>query len=327
MLKELHIKNFKSHKDTVLNFSKGLNLICGTTQAGKSAILSAFIKLVENRPSGADFYSWFAPDKGEVKIKGVFYDGNVVEQVVKVSRKDKEVKAKSTTYTLNNGKPFEKVGVKVPDKVISTLGLSGVNYQKQSELSFLVNDSATAFSKAINSLTGIEEINFCISEINSKIEDNKREIKLVKDSIKKNKDKLKKIKDLDLISVFEKSARYYLLKFGKESELADGVEDNIVRWESIESRIVPLKKKEKIVRFLVEEIEDKIDSIRIKSDTLNHLVRYISVFNHVSELIYKKRKILSKILTLFKDLGLCPYCFSKIDNNRMVEIEKGLKNV
>ncbi len=42
MLDKLIMKNFQSHKETVFNFDKSVNVICGETDSGKSSIEREF---------------------------------------------------------------------------------------------------------------------------------------------------------------------------------------------------------------------------------------------------------------------------------------------
>ena len=43
MLKKLILKNFQSHSDSELEFDKGINVICGNSDSGKSSIIRSFI--------------------------------------------------------------------------------------------------------------------------------------------------------------------------------------------------------------------------------------------------------------------------------------------
>ena len=48
----LHLKNYQAHVDTVINFVDGFNVIIGHTDAGKSSIIRALIKLIRDEPVG-----------------------------------------------------------------------------------------------------------------------------------------------------------------------------------------------------------------------------------------------------------------------------------
>ncbi|MCQ4153758.1 MAG: AAA family ATPase, partial [Archaeoglobi archaeon] len=43
IIKEISLKNFKSHRNTKIQFEKGINLIAGGNGAGKSSILEAIL--------------------------------------------------------------------------------------------------------------------------------------------------------------------------------------------------------------------------------------------------------------------------------------------
>jgi len=53
LLKEIHIKNFRSHTDSKIEFDTGINLIAGRNGAGKSSVLEAIlVALYGPRPAG-----------------------------------------------------------------------------------------------------------------------------------------------------------------------------------------------------------------------------------------------------------------------------------
>jgi exonuclease SbcC len=55
MIDHVAIKNFQSHKNTNIDFQRnGVNVIVGTSDQGKSAILRAILWAVNNRPMGTD---------------------------------------------------------------------------------------------------------------------------------------------------------------------------------------------------------------------------------------------------------------------------------
>ena len=66
MIKNLHIKNFQSHEDTFLEFHPSVNIIIGSSDSVKTAIIRALRKVVWNRPSGDSLRSHWG---GESRIE------------------------------------------------------------------------------------------------------------------------------------------------------------------------------------------------------------------------------------------------------------------
>ena len=62
MLSCLSIENFQSHEHSFLEFSKGINVITGSSDSGKTAILRALYWIIWNRPQGDSFKSWWGGD-------------------------------------------------------------------------------------------------------------------------------------------------------------------------------------------------------------------------------------------------------------------------
>ena len=68
MIKQINIKNFQSHKSTQLKLDPGVNVIVGSSDSGKTAIIRAYLWVVDNRPLGNAFVShWALDEKGKQK--------------------------------------------------------------------------------------------------------------------------------------------------------------------------------------------------------------------------------------------------------------------
>ena len=72
-IKTLEIKNFQSHAHTIINFDEGINIVQGTSNAGKSAINRAIVWALGNKPRG-DFFIKKGTSCASVKI--TFYDNS-----------------------------------------------------------------------------------------------------------------------------------------------------------------------------------------------------------------------------------------------------------
>ena len=78
MLKSISIKNYQSHKETDLTFNEGVNVITGTSDSGKTAILRSLSWLINNRPSGDAFKNWDVPLKEPVSTSLELEDGSSI---------------------------------------------------------------------------------------------------------------------------------------------------------------------------------------------------------------------------------------------------------
>ena len=108
MFKSLTAKNFKSWKDITLSFSKGVNVIVGRSQAGKTNALRALLLLSRNRPTGGGYFSNFAGQKGTTKIKLQLDNDNVISlsKHIRINKNgDKAVSG--AKYTITKGKLSE----------------------------------------------------------------------------------------------------------------------------------------------------------------------------------------------------------------------------
>ena len=55
VISSLTLENFQSHKESKIVFDKGLTVIIGQTDQGKSAIIRALKWVLYNEPRGTDF--------------------------------------------------------------------------------------------------------------------------------------------------------------------------------------------------------------------------------------------------------------------------------
>jgi len=200
VFKSLRIRKFQSHEDTFLEFSPFVNVLQGLSTVGKSSVLRAKRLLVDNRPSGARFFSNFAGDKGETIIDLELPEGKV--EIIKDVRTTKkgEKELKSTTYNLEvQGEKFSFTGVgeSVPDQVKELLNLSELNDQRQFDSPFLISTSAGEIARTINRITNLEKVDEWVSTLSSKINDVNRSIISYEEDIKFGEIELARYADLD----------------------------------------------------------------------------------------------------------------------------------
>ena len=75
---ELHLINFQKHEDLKLTFDKGVNVICGNTDIGKSCIIRAIRWIFWGEPKG-DVIRKEGTKKTSVKV--TLDNGAIIERI------------------------------------------------------------------------------------------------------------------------------------------------------------------------------------------------------------------------------------------------------
>ena len=162
MINSIFIRNFQSHKKTFLKFNKGLNVVSGKSDSGKSAIKRVIKWITENKPSGDSFRSHW---------------GGTVSAILKTDKNIiKKVRKKSNAYYFNK-KKFASCGREIPKEIKNTIKISDIGIQNQFDPPFLLSLSGGEVSKFINKIIDIDIIDKSIRNINKVI---KKEIYLDK---------------------------------------------------------------------------------------------------------------------------------------------------
>jgi DNA repair protein SbcC/Rad50 len=160
MLKSIELKNFRSHKHSLLEFCKGINVIIGKSLSGKTNIIRGLLVQRDNRPLGFKYHSRFAGDE-PTEIKTTFFDDGTPD--IKFSKTER-----TAVYEVGDEK-FKGIRANVPDRVVEALNLSEINIQEQLEKQFLICSSPGETAKAINRITHMEEIDTWTSKFTTRI--------------------------------------------------------------------------------------------------------------------------------------------------------------
>jgi exonuclease SbcC len=242
MLSRLEIKNFRTHKNTVLEFVKGINIIVGVSNQGKTNIFRAFNWLRTNRPKGNRFVSNFAKENDVSLVKAVFSNAKHKEEYVEIVKGRKG----SAEYSIGNENGemdrFKKVGFDVPDKISEFLRIDNINMQAQLDQHFLITSSPGEVAREINRITHLEKVDVWIKEITSKINSSNKEYKLYEEQIVQLEERIKEIPDLEKL------------------------ERSIIRLEKKEERLSEIDKEEGEIFRLIESIVEanfEIDKLKI----------------------------------------------------------------
>ncbi len=273
MIKSIDLKNWKVHKDTYLEFGKGVNILIGIMGAGKSSIIDAM--------SFGLFGTFPALNSGRVKLDNLISNsGNAEEASVKltfdidnniyaVTRKIKKGKGADALLE-KNGEFLQTQPKRVNEEIESLLKLNydtfiKAVYAEQNKLDYFLDIRKGERKKSIDEMLGLdrftnveENTTSVIGMINRIVKEDEQligniDVRLIKQQIKDLSQKKQEI--LEEISS-------YKLEFGK---LNGEVEKyaNLLK-ELKESRAKKLKLKEEIA-----SISSKINTLKAEMEKIN----------------------------------------------------------
>lgn len=167
MIEKLHIADFQSHKDTLLEFSPGYNAIVGASGKGKSACLRALKFLVFNQPRG-DFFIR-RPDGINATVEASI-SGHVV----------KRIKGQLNEYYLDDTK-WADFGSQIPQPIIDAIEIHPIKSDTDTEFNlqfayqfdgpFLLSESESVKAKFLNRLSGTHILDIVLKELISDVRD------------------------------------------------------------------------------------------------------------------------------------------------------------
>ena len=332
MITKIEIKNFQSHKNTVLEFDKGVNVICGESDNGKSAVIRAIRWVVENQPQGTEKINsnWNEDFKEPLSVK-LYTEKGYVERI-----RDK----KRNGYNIcKNGEKeivLDAIGKGVPEEVTDFLNVSDVNFQFQLDPPYLLTKSAGEASKYLNEIVHLDSIDKIMSIADSDKRQLSSEQKIVESDIKKLEEELKNTEWIDeaerlytrvskydehisssndeLIGLNEQISEHESLKIvdlTKQKELVEKIEsisipdiseldEDIKEYEESVAKIIDLSKLEKLI--------ERIESISIPD--ISELDEDIKEYELRNEEILKLNKEREELKARMP--AICPYCGNPI---------------
>lgn len=164
MIDSITIKNFQCHENAQLEFCSGVNVIAGTSDSGKSAILKALLWALTNKPQGLSFRHWDC-EKGDMMSVSIDINGHVIER----NRSEAE-----NEYWLS-GKKFVAMKADVPSDIQEAHGLTAINMQTQFMPHYLLSASSGEVARALNEACDLSIIDRTIRAVNSITAEAKKE--------------------------------------------------------------------------------------------------------------------------------------------------------
>lgn len=315
MIKSIHLKHYKSYKNTKIVFHKRINAIIGDGLAGKSNIPRA-IELVRsfrpiNNKNLSNFASEGTPSEITINLKegfSIYLKKGIKNAIYKIFFKGEEKHV------------FRKINKHVPLEVENILNLRGINYQRQLDSPFIISDSPGKITKIINDITKVSSVDNWLKAINKEISGYNV---ILKDAEKEYVNVAEKLKHLDEI----KNVEPLLKKIKKMEVKIKKLEDELYDIESTVAEINISKRKIKYYKNALKA-EDKIEEIKSIDKKIasyekefDLLVSFINSKEKIKKLKKMSKEKIKSLISSLKKMKLCPTCLAVIDNKTIRKIK------
>lgn len=278
MLDKIKLINFQSHKNTEIILNPGINVIIGSSDNGKSAILRGLFWAIYNQPSGDAYVSnWCRNDKGRQ-----------VEQTNVIIEKEGKTISKGRGSELNgydfNGKKYTALGKNgVPPQIYDFFNIEKVNIQKQMDPPFLIADSPPEKAKFLNSIVDMSEIDSYLSLAESKKRSSNKDKQNLKVEITSLQTQLEKLEPLDYIDKLIKKESRINDRLNKKKQALQALKTNIDTYTQL---------KEKVYYFKdMGQIQELLKQIKDLNLLIEEKRKYKKLISSINEYNENKEKI------------------------------------
>ncbi|MFA5394394.1 MAG: AAA family ATPase [Methanogenium sp.] len=276
MFRSIYGKNFQVHKEFKMDLTPGVNVIIGTSDEGKTAILRMINWITSNRPSGDSFKNWNAPKKESVCGEIELWDGKCV-----VLEREND-KNSYVIFESLDGEELRLSAIKtdVPTEVSNILNLAEYNIQSQHQPYFLLQDTPGTVAKKLNDLVGLSIIDDLFSKIKSETRSLSAKVSVLTSDIKSSKEELNTYKDLDKIEIKVKRIEKLHAEAAVIASSSNQIEQKLSNIKSIrktQADLAPLLSLE-------SKTSDLVNKIRARSDVVAQISNVDKIVNSIKQI-------------------------------------------
>lgn len=268
MINSISLKNFRSYKDTFIEFDSGVNVIIGENDSGKTNLLRAINLVINNRPSGEDFRSDWGGDT-DVAI-------DIGNKLVSRARTDKE-----NMYVLTHADEkediFKAFGKGVPEIIKQHLNMSPVNIAFQLEGPFLLGMSASDVAKHYNNAVNLDIIDRAISNIANILRKERAALTVEKETERKKNEEL------------------------KEYDWLPDAEESVIKLERLQLSINRVRNDWSMLASLINKLEEFEEANQNLSEITRHEIA-VNILMNKREEIDEQKNDHNKLAILIEDI-------------------------
>lgn len=207
------LQNVQSHEETVLALSPAFNVVIGSTEGGKTAIMRGDRLLVDNKPLGTALVRKDKNDEpvGTLMVIHEYASGYKVARV-----RGKSINRYIITDPQGDAKTLEGFGNEVPEEVQEITGIRPavffddgkgnkfapvLNFAFQLEAPFMLSETPSLGAKVFGRLAGTELVDAALDDLNKDVFDANKRKRAADDEIAQKESALKQYEGLDLVRV------------------------------------------------------------------------------------------------------------------------------
>ncbi len=264
-IEKVELKNFQSHEHSVLSFEKGINVLCGTSNHGKSAILRAIRWVITNDPSGTDFIT-----HGKDECSVTMYLSNKYS-ITRTKSKSGNVNTYEVCF---QGERTSKdvltgFGTGVPLEVREAMQINRpeFNFAHQLEAPFLISETPKVRAERIGNLEELGRIDRALTDTNDDIRAGNKHAKMLDGDIKQNKKEMDALqtqiaKDGKIVQTLTRLQEEILTKQG----IVTQIERLLRQWTENEVNMQDCQevalRAERIIKFFPDTLSGEVESLK-----------------------------------------------------------------
>lgn len=309
MIKSIILHNFQSHKDTRIELSTGVNVFKGTSHHGKSSIIRGLRWLLQNRPQGDGFVSWFAKPKDKTDVAVDLSDGFSV--VRSKSNGVNEYLLWNVSGRVPREEAYKALRSEVPEPVQQALNMSSINLQEQREMWFLLELSSGEVARQLNEYVGLSVLDESQKRVNSIATKAKADSAEFERKIQVTTEKITKLRWL-------RKAKQELDRVQELAAELDVVEQRLNDLQYIDAEMQRLEKliaqQSKITKYSaqIKTIMQTLDDCTVAQQRLYALMDIANMVENTKRKIHTADEDiqlnLKKRVIILKSVKICPVC-------------------
>ena len=295
------IKNFQSHRHTVLNLDEHVNVILGSSDVGKTAILRALGWVFFNEPQGTAF---IRAGETSASVELIYSDGYSVKRI-----RNKKFNGYHINHPdFDEPKKLSGFGSSVPEEIQEITGVrkfeiadkieSPITYQTQLEGAFLLSESSIKKAKAIGAISNVNIIDRAIQIANSDIKDFRKNINTSEEALKNSEEQIKEYDNLD-----ERK-------------------QNLEKVKDLYSELIQKNKMNENLSVLNQRLDNNIERIKTEENTIKSLSfvdETYKTYYKLNSLLIKGADYYNKFMNLRNNEALYESNMKIINNTNFLE--------